>query len=320
MKTTLPASPAKKAAVLESLVTSPRTRKQLEKRGVVTTPEEQREVATLKALASDISSGLAKVKDSGSNEKRAAFNVAKCNLGKVNLELMLPSLRSLLLWANLCGFISIFPSCLVLLNIVKGRHSSRLKPMRIVHRPVMLPVCLRAMLRLLGMPMLLLPRIHHLNRPRRFWLRLCKLWRLLWRRNRLRYLAQPLRPCQTQANLCQPLACPVRWPLGAFPCCYLRKPPLLLLLEQALLHIPPPQELLLLKVGQLWLFPLLCRPFCPRTPRIHCPLPTWRPRRPRRAFHLLPRCPRPTFRPRLRFLCWTNPSLSVLPSPPFLRK
>ena len=97
VKSTLPASPAKKAAVLESLVSSPRTRKQLEKRGVVTTPEEQREVATLKALASDISSGLAKVKDSGSNEKRAAFNVAKCNLGKVNLELMLPSLRSLLL-------------------------------------------------------------------------------------------------------------------------------------------------------------------------------------------------------------------------------
>ena len=64
MKTTLPASPAKKAAVLESLVSSPRTRKQLEKRGVVTTPEEQREVAKLKALASDISSGLAKVKKS----------------------------------------------------------------------------------------------------------------------------------------------------------------------------------------------------------------------------------------------------------------
>ena len=44
VKTTLPASPAKKAAVLESLVSSLRTRKQLEKRGVVTTPEEQREV------------------------------------------------------------------------------------------------------------------------------------------------------------------------------------------------------------------------------------------------------------------------------------
>ena len=103
---------------------------------------------------------------------------------------------------------------------------------------------------------------------------------VLWQRNRLRYLAQLLRPCQTKANLRRPLACPVRWPLGAFPRCYLRKPPLLLLLERALLHIPHPQELLLLKVGQLWLFPLLCHPFCPRTPRIHCPLPTWRPRRP----------------------------------------
>ena len=45
VKTTLPASPAKKAAVLESLVSSPSTRKQLEKRGAVTTPEEQRKVA-----------------------------------------------------------------------------------------------------------------------------------------------------------------------------------------------------------------------------------------------------------------------------------
>ena len=123
--------------------------------------------------------------------------------------------------------------------------------------------------------------------------------KLLWRWNRLGYLAQLLWPCQTQANLRRPLACPVRWPLGAFPHCYLRKLPFLLILGQAWLHIPPPQELLLLKVGQLWLFPLLCRPFCPRTSRIHCPLPTWRPRRPRIAFHLLPRCFRPTFRVRL---------------------
>ena len=94
----------------------------------------------------------------------------------------------------------------------------------------------------------------------------------------------------------------------------------LLLLERALLHIPRPQELLLLKVGQLWLFPLLCQPFCPRTPRMHCPLPTWRPRRPRIVFHLRPRCPRPTFRPRLRSPCWTSPSLSVLASLPFPRK
>ena len=86
--------------------------------------------------------------------------------------------------------------------------------MVIVRLRAMLSVCLRAMPCPLGMPMLLLPRIHHLNRPRSFWLRLCKPLRLLWQRNRLRYLAQLLRPCQTKANLRRPLARPVRWPLG----------------------------------------------------------------------------------------------------------
>ena len=46
------------------------------KRGVVSTPEEQK-VAMLKVLASDISSGLDGVKDSGSKEKRAAFTAFK---------------------------------------------------------------------------------------------------------------------------------------------------------------------------------------------------------------------------------------------------
>ena len=86
--------------------------------------------------------------------------------------------------------------------------------MVIVRLRAMLSVCLRAMPRPLGMPMLLLPRIHHLNRPRSFWLRLCKPLRLLWQRNRLRYLAQLLRPRQTKANPRRPLARPVRWPLG----------------------------------------------------------------------------------------------------------
>ena len=76
-------SPAKKAAVLESLVSSPRTRKQLEKRGVVTTPEEQREVAKLKALASDISSGLAKV----IKKSRAKRSLGKLvNLNEKNIS------------------------------------------------------------------------------------------------------------------------------------------------------------------------------------------------------------------------------------------
>ena len=83
MKTTLPASPAKKAAVLESLVSSPRTRKQLENRGVVTTTEEQREVAKLKALASDISSGLAKV----IKKSRAKRSLGKLvNLNEKNIS------------------------------------------------------------------------------------------------------------------------------------------------------------------------------------------------------------------------------------------
>ena len=83
VKTTLPASPAKKAAVLESLVSGPRTRKQLEKRGVVTTPEEQREVAKLKALASDISSGLAKV----IKKSRAKRSLGKLvNLNEKNIS------------------------------------------------------------------------------------------------------------------------------------------------------------------------------------------------------------------------------------------
>lgn len=77
MKNTLPGSPVKKAVVLETLVNSPRTRKLLAKRGVVSTPEEQKEVATLKALASDICSRLDGVKDSGSKEKRAAFTAFK---------------------------------------------------------------------------------------------------------------------------------------------------------------------------------------------------------------------------------------------------
>ena len=111
--------------------------------------------------------------------------------------------------------------------------------MVIVRLRAMFSVCLRAMLRPLKMPMPLLPRINHLNRPWSFWLRLCKLLRLLWQRNRLRYLAQLLRSCQTKANLRRPLARPVQWPLGAFPRCYLHK------------------------VGQLFLFLLLCRPFAP---------------------------------------------------------
>ena len=77
VKKTLPSTPVKKVTVLERLVNSPRTRKLLSQRGIVTTPEEQKELTTLRALASDISAGLQEVKSSGSNEKRAAFKAFK---------------------------------------------------------------------------------------------------------------------------------------------------------------------------------------------------------------------------------------------------
>lgn len=66
-------SPKKKAEAIETLANSPRTRKILANLGVVKTPGEQKEMNTLRALASDISEGLKQVKHSGSNEKRAAL-------------------------------------------------------------------------------------------------------------------------------------------------------------------------------------------------------------------------------------------------------
>jgi hypothetical protein len=43
----------------------------------VKTPEEQKELSTLKALASDISDGLTEIKHSSSNEKRAVYTAFK---------------------------------------------------------------------------------------------------------------------------------------------------------------------------------------------------------------------------------------------------
>ena len=77
MKITLPASQAKKAAVLESLVSNPRPRKQLEKRGVVTTPEEQSEVVTLKGLAFGHFQQTWQSQGFKVGQKRAAFTAFK---------------------------------------------------------------------------------------------------------------------------------------------------------------------------------------------------------------------------------------------------
>ena len=58
-KEALPQTPVKKVAVVERIVTSPRTRKALEKKGLMTSPEEEKEVVALKAIASDLSGGHA---------------------------------------------------------------------------------------------------------------------------------------------------------------------------------------------------------------------------------------------------------------------
>ena len=49
----------------------------LEKRGPVKTPEEEKELIALKALASDLSQGLKAVKNDKSNKGRAALGAAK---------------------------------------------------------------------------------------------------------------------------------------------------------------------------------------------------------------------------------------------------
>ena len=74
----MPATPKKKADILEKIaVGSPRTKALLTERGLLKTPEEQKETTTLRALAADISEGLSHVKKSGSSEKRAAYTAFK---------------------------------------------------------------------------------------------------------------------------------------------------------------------------------------------------------------------------------------------------
>lgn len=77
VRNALPETPRKRAKVLEKVCSRPRTRKELVRRGLVTTPEEQKETASLRALAGDISHGLEQVKQSRSNEKRAVLQSFK---------------------------------------------------------------------------------------------------------------------------------------------------------------------------------------------------------------------------------------------------
>lgn len=73
----MPNSPKKKAELVETISSSPRTNKILTKKGLIKTPEEQKETTALRALASDISEGLQHLKKSGSKDNRTAFNAFK---------------------------------------------------------------------------------------------------------------------------------------------------------------------------------------------------------------------------------------------------
>ena len=73
----LPATPSKRVEVVEELVQSPQTRKSLEKKGLVKSPEEGKEMEALRAITSDITSGIKHLKRNEKNEGRAAFRPIK---------------------------------------------------------------------------------------------------------------------------------------------------------------------------------------------------------------------------------------------------
>ena len=76
-KKNLPSTPEKKAEVVAVVTQSPRIRKVLQKRGLMKTPEEEKEVVVLKVLASDLMERIKAVKKDRSNEARAALGAAK---------------------------------------------------------------------------------------------------------------------------------------------------------------------------------------------------------------------------------------------------
>ena len=73
----LPETPEKKAEVVERIAQSPRTKEILQLKRIIHTPEEQRELTTLRALAADIAEGMNEVKKHSSTEKRAAYSSFK---------------------------------------------------------------------------------------------------------------------------------------------------------------------------------------------------------------------------------------------------
>lgn len=74
---TLPPTPSKRVVVVEKLVKSPQTRKSLKKKGLIKSPEEEKEIEALKAITSDPSSGIEHLKRNKKHEGRAAFRAIK---------------------------------------------------------------------------------------------------------------------------------------------------------------------------------------------------------------------------------------------------
>lgn len=72
-----PSTPSKKASLLLEMSNSPRTRKILVKKGAMRTPEDEKEVMALKAIAQDLSEELSAIKSARSNSRRAAYTAAK---------------------------------------------------------------------------------------------------------------------------------------------------------------------------------------------------------------------------------------------------
>ena len=72
-----PKSPRKKAAIIQEMARSPRTRNILEKKGILKSPDEELETTPLHSLAEDLGEGLSKLKKAKTSDERAAYTAAR---------------------------------------------------------------------------------------------------------------------------------------------------------------------------------------------------------------------------------------------------
>lgn len=76
MKQKLPKTPEKRAAILTSLIDSPRMRKVLEESGVILSEEEQSQFKLFQAIVNDATSVIAREKSKRNDSSRAAVSVS----------------------------------------------------------------------------------------------------------------------------------------------------------------------------------------------------------------------------------------------------